>query len=151
MRWMVPLAMVLAGCPAEEEAPTSPCSAGFAADFETNAAFETLMAAPVTSEGGASPHGEMQIWYSTDLVDQIEAGGAFTAAAGATAIKMQTQGESMNITVMVKEDAGFDAANGDWCYEYRGADGTYESSPTSCAGCHNAFTDTDHLGGTEVE
>ncbi len=129
--------------------PTTACpTSGFTADYATNADFFTLMAAPFA---GTSPHGTVTIWYSTDLRAAIEAGTPFTAPVGATSIKEFDNGTA-GIVVMTKQAAGYDAANGDWYYEMMDVDGNVLDSGAigMCIGCHEAYPDTDYLGGTEL-
>ena len=116
--------------------------------FETSPDFFTLMAAPVD---GASPHGTVQIWYSSNARDLIEGGSPFTAPVGTVSIKTQDNG-AQAIVVMVKEAPGFDPDNGDWSYEQREADGTLtnEGALAGCIACHAGFPDTDYLGGTDL-
>jgi len=159
MRWMRlgPMAvaglLILASCEEEPmetgpEACGSSLGAGYVSDFETNADFTTLMAAPMDA---GSVHGLMQIWYSNDLAAVIEGGGAVEAPVGATAIKTVDNGNPLHV-VMVKEEAGYDPDNGDWCYEFRDTDGTFQDAGVldSCLGCHTGFSDTDYLGGTDI-
>jgi hypothetical protein len=133
------------GCPTGG-CPTMGGVSGFVADYATNAGFFTLMAGPFA---GTSPHGTVQIWYTTDLQAAIESGDPFTAPVGAASIKEFDNG-AQGIVVMTKQAAGFDADNGDWYYELLGTDGTVQVSGAiaDCIACHEAFPDTDYLGGT---
>jgi hypothetical protein len=153
-------ALSLAACSGDEAKesgdtaaePTGGCptttTSGFAADYATNPDFFTLMAGPVD---GGSVHGTVQIWYSVDLRELIEAGGPFVAPVGAVAVKAQNNGADA-ITVMTKQAAGFDPANGDWLYDQRDAAGDLQSSGAlpSCIGCHTGWAATDYLAGTEL-
>jgi hypothetical protein len=125
-----------------------PGPGAFDPDFETSGAFFTQMAGPV--EGG-TVHGTVQIWYSANLREGLEAGGPFVAPVGSVAIKVQDNGAPA-ITAMVKREAGFDPDDADWSYEQRDADGalTNEGALPFCIDCHSGFADTDYLGGTEL-
>jgi hypothetical protein len=133
------------GTPADaEEGPGA-----YVDDFETSGDFFTFMAGPVD---GASVHGTVQIWYSSNLRSLIESGEDFTAPLGSVAIKVQDNGAE-SITVMVKEEPGFAPDHSDWSWEQRGIDGTLTNSGAlaGCQGCHADYADTDYLAGTELQ
>lgn len=146
---------------AEEEPSLAEGPGAFAADFRNSANFFSLMSDPVA---GTSPHGTVQIWYSTNIRELVEQGSEdFTVPAGTVAIKtgdMEGDGVVDAITVMVKETSGFDKDNQDWRYEMRTPDGavmTDESSgmPMSgsmqmCIACHSAYAGRDYLAGTTL-
>lgn len=79
---------------------------------------------------------------------------------GTVAIKssVDADGVVQNYTVMIKEDAGFDAEHGDWRYEMRTPAGEIANDPdsgtpmsgaiTMCIDCHQAAAGTDFLAGT---
>lgn len=154
MRTTILIPLLLTACgggtpgPEEGEPCGSTLGTGYADDFMTSASFTTFMAAPV-DEG--SVHGTMQIWYSNDLADVIDGDGALEAPVGATAIKTVDNGNELHV-VMVKEEAGYDPDNGDWCYEFRDPDGTLQDAGRlgNCQGCHIGFSGTDYLGGTDI-
>ena len=150
---LVAAPLLVVGCggevgPAEGEPCGSTLGTGYVSDFQTNPDFTTFMTAP---EDAGSVHGNMQIWYSNDLADLIDGGGAVEAPVGATSIKTVDNGNQLHV-VMVKEEAGYNPDNGDWCYEFRDPDGTFQDAGvlSSCQGCHIGFADTDYLGGTDI-
>ncbi|MEZ4239113.1 MAG: hypothetical protein R3F59_23765 [Myxococcota bacterium] len=132
------------GCPTAAEGPGA-----FAPDYATSGEFFTLMAGPVDA---GSVHGTVQIWYSTNVRTQVEAGTPFTAPVGTVAIKEQTNGAGDAIVVMIKQEAGYDAAHNDWLYEQRDAGGTLGNSGPlqGCWSCHQGWPDTDYLAGTDL-
>lgn len=133
-----------------------PGPGAFVADVETSPDFVTLMAGPVQ---GDSPHGRVQIWYSRNAESLLEL-TTFTAPVGTVAIKssVDADGVVQNYTVMIKEEAGFDAEHGDWRYEMRTPAGEIANDPdsgmpmsgaiTMCIDCHQASAGTDFLAGT---
>ncbi len=131
-----------------DSAAGTPGPGAFAADFETSSDFFTLMAGEVD---GASIHGTVQIWYSSNLRDLIESGAPFEAPEGSVAIKVQDNG-SPSLTVMIKEAPGFAPDHADWLWEQRAVDGTVSNSGalTYCQECHQDWPDTDYLAGTDL-
>lgn len=130
---------------------TEPGPGAFVTDYAASAEFFTQMAGPAL---GGSPHGTVQIWYSTNIQGVVEAGSSFTAPVGTVAIKpFEAADGSTGTAVMVKEDAGFDAANGDWSYEMRGPDDSVMDSGAieMCISCHSAASSTDYLAGTGLK
>jgi Cytochrome P460 len=123
----------------------------FKADYKTSGEFFTLMDGMVM---GKSPHGKVQIWYSNDLKDLLPK-GKFTAPVGAVSIKPYENDKGKGIAVMVKKEPGYDAANGDWYYEMRMADGKpmmkgpmpMAGKMAMCIGCHAAASGSDYLAG----
>lgn len=106
---------------------------------------------------GSSPHGKVQIWYSSNLRDRLGK-SPFAAPEGSVAIKefdMQPDGTIDGYAVMVKKAAGYDAANNDWYYEMRDAQGSVNADPPSgktemCISCHVAAKASDFLAGTAL-
>lgn len=133
-----------------DAAPVAPQGpGGFAPDFKTSDSFFTLMGGMVP---GDSPHGSVQIWYSSNLRDMIES-PSFVAPEGSVSIKEFSNDNGTGYAVMVKREAGFDSDNGDWYYEMRDADGTVRDMPPpgaieTCINCHIAAAATDYLAGT---
>lgn len=133
----------------------------FDADFRTSDDFFTLMSGPVA---GASPHGTVQIWYSTHVRDLIEGDSdEFTVPVGTVAIKtgdMEGDGTVDAITVMVKQESGYDPEHQDWLYEMRAVDGALQNDEASgmpmsgtmqmCISCHAAYASRDYLAGTSL-
>jgi hypothetical protein len=133
----------------EGTTPTGePGPGAFAEDFDTSADFFTLMAGPVDD---GSVHGEMQIWYSTNLQPLIEAGTPFEAPEGSVAIKRQGTA-TLVYNVMIKGAEGDDPDVDDWTFEQRDAGfAVTNSGPIAfCYGCHAGYPDADLLAGTEV-
>ncbi len=142
--------MLAAGCGGGDDGGGGEVGPGaFDEAFETSADFFTLMAGP-TDEG--SVHGEMQIWYSTNLRELVESGDAFVAPEGSVAIKRQGPEANPVHNVMIKLAEGESAATDDWTFEQRDADFTVtlEGPVELCWGCLAGFPDQDALGGTSV-
>ena len=111
-------------------------------------------------EPGASPHGEVQIWYSQNIRELILSGETFdNVPVGTVAIKEGASENSVvdTVTVMIKREAGYDPDNNNWEYEKRGADAQLLKNPEGepikgtvpgCIGCHVAASRYDFLGGT---
>lgn len=124
----------------------------FAADFETSSAFFTKMAAPVM---GTSPHGTQQTWYSANVRELIES-SSFTVPEGTVSIKRfdrDSDGTNDGLAVMIKKEAGYDAANNDWYYDMRMLDGSIMPDPPAgkigvCIDCHKKDAATDYLAAT---
>ena len=107
------------------------------------------MAAPTD---GGSVHGEMQIWYSTNLRALVESGQPFVAPEGSVAIKKQwaTSGVvSYNIQVKLAEGASPDGLDWHWEQRNEAEDITGSGALPFCSGCHEDYPDTDYLLGTE--
>lgn len=154
---VVSIALVVGACgdPDEpvgmmDESAMSP--AGFAADYATSTAFFTMMS---EAKEGASPHGRVRVWYSTDLRPLIGS-TSFVAPEGATSIKEFDEDSDDTLdgyAVMVKRDAQYDPENGNWYYEMRDPSGNVLPSPppgkiAECISCHSAAKGTDYLAGT---
>jgi hypothetical protein len=127
----------------------------FLADFDSSSDFFTRMAAPAPGLE-TSPHGVVQIFYSANI-EPVIAAESFVVPKGTVAIKTQDQsddGVTDNIMVMIKLGPGEGASSGDWLFERYWGDGTLDVSGGSslgfCASCHNAFPETDGLGGTTL-
>lgn len=125
----------------------------FDPDFETSDDFFTRTSGRV--EGlSVSPHGEVQIWYSTNIESVID-DPMFTAPEGTVAIKTQDRdgvGEVQNIMVMIKLAEGADPDRGDWLYEQRSATGKLQGeNPGFCKDCHNQWPETDRLRGMSLK
>jgi hypothetical protein len=126
----------------------------FQSDFETSGDFFTLMTGMVE---GNSPHGSVQIWYSTSIEDIVN-DASFTAPEGTVAIKpfdMESDGTLDGYAVMVKMGADFDPDHNNWHYEMRNPDGVLLDDPTPgaiemCYNCHSAASATDYLAGTAL-
>lgn len=128
---------------------------GFDPSYRTSSGFFTQMSGLVE---GSSPHGDTQIWYSTNI-RSIIGDASFTVPAGTTSIKefdMDQDGTVDGLAVMVKQDAGYDTANNDWYYEMRDTQGAVMADPPAgktpmCIGCHTASRSTDFLAGTKLK
>jgi hypothetical protein len=126
----------------------------FTKDYATSKDFLTHMDARVK---GSSPHGSVQIWYSSNIESIIGSAG-FEAPEGTTSIKefdMDSDGTLDGFAVMVKKEAGYDADNGDWYYEMRDPSGSVMPDPApgkiaDCISCHVAAKKTDYLAGTAL-
>lgn len=144
------LALTACGGPASDERGPGE----YTPDFKTSSAFLTRMTA---AKQGSSPHGKVQIWYSSNLRDRL-GNAPFSAPEGSVAIKefdMQADGTIDGFAVMVKKPAGYDAANNDWYYEMRDAQGAVMADPPAgktemCITCHAAAKATDFLAGTTL-
>lgn len=110
---------------------------------------------------GGSPHGASYIWYSDNLAAAVTK-ASFTAPVGSVAIK-EYDADGVpgadGLAVMIKEAAGYDAANNDWRYEMRDLDGAIMNDPDSmpmsgpigmCSSCHVAAKATDFLAGVRL-
>ncbi|MCU0690964.1 MAG: cytochrome P460 family protein [Polyangiaceae bacterium] len=126
----------------------------FADDYKTSADFFTFMSAPVA---GSSPHGTVQIWYSTNI-KSLKDTSTFTVPEGTVSIKEvygNSAGSLDGYAVMVKKEAGYDTTNNDWYYEMRDADGNVKTNPPAgkiagCIGCHSAAKGKDYLAGWDL-
>gem|GEM_PF-1884727 len=126
----------------------------FKSDYRTSSAFFTKMSQAVK---GASPHGSVRIWYSTNIKD-LASQTSFSVPEGTVAIKEFDEtgdGSKTGIAVMVKKEKGYDSANNDWYYEMRDANGAALPQPAPgkvamCIGCHLKDRATDFLGGTQL-
>ena len=126
----------------------------FKSDYETSGDFFTLMSGMVE---GNSPHGSVQIWYSTNIEDII-GDGSFTAPEGTVSVKPfdeDSDGTLDGYAVMVKMGSDFDPDNNNWHYEMRDAEGALRDDPPPgaigmCIGCHAAALSTDYLAGTTM-
>jgi len=126
----------------------------FDADYADSDEFFTLMDSSVK---GASPHGTVRIWYSSNIRDVIE-DDSFEVPEGTTAIKEfdgDNDGTLDGYAVMIKEADDYDPANGNWYYEMRDAKGEVMPEPApgkikDCIGCHAAAKGTDYLAGTTL-
>ena len=68
---------------------------------------------------------------------------------------MDGDGKLDGIAVMIKKEAGYDAANGDWYYDMRDTKGAIMPDPPAgkiamCIGCHGGYKSTDYLSGTKL-
>ena len=129
----------------------------YMADYQTSAEFFTMMEGMTQ---GNSPHGKVQIWYSSNIKDLIKQ-PRFMAPEGTVSIKPFDNDGNMGvdgIAVMIKKQAGYDAEHGDWYYEMRMADGKIMEKmgmPMTgkikmCIGCHAAAANTDYLAGVNM-
>jgi hypothetical protein len=121
----------------------------FALDYETSSDFFTRIGQPLPSR----IHANQRTWYSSN-VESYAQDGPFTAPPGTVAIKAEYDADGNNFitVVMVKQQAGYDPENGDWCYEAREPDGTVAADPVPgpaslCIGCHQGAASTDYLLG----
>ena len=153
------LGLVVAGCGDDDEngtAPTTPQNGpgAFQADYRTSSSFYTRMSQMTP---GTSPHGKVQIWYSSNARD-ILSQSTFEVPVGTVAIKPfdgDADGTTDGIAVMVKKVAGYDATHNDWYYEMRDAAGVLMTEPAPgpnamCSGCHAAASAKDYLAGTAL-
>jgi hypothetical protein len=139
----------------EGEEPQAP--GGFDSNYLSSPDFFTLMEGPVE---GSSPHKTVQIWYSSNARQIIEAGGTFEVPEGTTSIKefdTDNDGNRDGFAVMVKMRGDYDEANGNWFYEMRDAvgetmtgEGMEPGANPMCIDCHSNFADTDYLGGIDL-
>lgn len=123
--------------------------------FETSAEFFTLMSGPVA---GQSPHGTVQIWYSTNAMESL--GGA--VPVGTVSIKTADPDNDGTVdahVVMIKREAGYDPDHGDWEYQMRAPGGAIlddengqpiQGALELCISCHSAAAATDYLAGTSL-
>jgi len=127
----------------------------FSNDYETSSAYFTNMGGMVM---GNSPHGEVQIWYTSNIKNLIETEN-FTVPEGTVSVKkFDTTGDGTidGLVVMIKKESGYDSENNDWYYETRAADGTLLNDPAPgkiemCITCHQNWKSKDYLGGTEMK
>jgi hypothetical protein len=104
-----------------------------------------------------SEHGDgryLQDWANPAAVAGIAARGAPAFAAGSVIVKEKyaelpdSEADLVAIGLMIKREAGFNPAHGDWDYAYfepaLGVVQTEEQS-TYCAGCHSGASATDHV------
>jgi hypothetical protein len=150
------LALLTLACSSDDPPDDIEGPGAYSHDFETSEEFFTLMQGPVL---GASPHGAVQIWYSSNVMESL---GSSRVPLGTVAIKTSapaTDGAVEAITVMVKREPGYSPDHGDWMYEMRGADGTVmmddDQQPMQgpipmCIDCHVAAAGTDYLAGTHL-
>jgi hypothetical protein len=120
--------------------------------YATSSAFFSRMHS--LSEDGTSIHGGTQIWYSCNLHGLLD-DTVLDVPEGSVAIKVQDQnrdGSPDGMRVMIKHQAGFDPAHGDYAYEARAADGTdpTDGGPSFCFGCHQGYAQTGYLAGTSI-
>lgn len=138
------------GCDDDDDDNVAASGPGaFQANYATSSDFFTNMSQPIT---GASPHGTVRIWYSSNAQGLVGNPG-ITMPEGTVAIKEfdnDNDGAQDGKVVMIKQAAGFDDANNNWLYEQRQVDGTLiDSGPLSmCIGCHSGAASTDYLAGT---
>ncbi|TWW12790.1 hypothetical protein E3A20_00250 [Planctomyces bekefii] len=123
----------------------------FNLNFRSSADFFTNMA---SSYEGRSPHGQVRIWYSTNIRDMINR-ATFKAPVGTVAIKKFQNTKGSGFAVMIKKSPGYDPKNHDWYFEMRQDDGTIAADPApgkiaECAACHAAAQAKDFLAGTEL-
>ena len=131
----------------------------FMEDYATNTAtFFTNMAGP-NSSVPPSVHGQVRIWYSTNIQDMLATRSTGPWPEGTVAIKEADKdpadGVIDEIAVMVKRTPGYDAANGDWYYEMRNPRGELLADPPPgptpmCIGCHAGWRQTDYLAGLDL-
>src|SRR5690606_17135343 len=82
----------------------------FVADFRTSNDFFTRMDGPLA---GNSPHGTVQIWYSSNLLTMIDR-PTFVAPEGTVAIKVYKNDDGEGIVTMIKKEQGYDRDHNDW-------------------------------------
>ncbi|MDP8257479.1 MAG: hypothetical protein P9M14_17170 [Candidatus Alcyoniella australis] len=156
--WLVyPMVLLLVGVMAAIAGAMMNGPGMFVADYAENSNFFTMMD---SMQMGKSPHGSVQIYYSTNLKNMLGM-ASFTAPEGSVSIKpFDNDGKSGvdGIAVMIKKPAGYDPQNGDWMYEMRTPAGDLmkkDGMPMSgkipmCIGCHAEYSATDYLGGTKM-
>jgi len=146
------LALVASGGEEKTKAMAGPGK--YMADYATSKDFFTLMSG---MKMGKSPHGSVQIYYSTNIKDMIGM-DSFMVPVGTVSIKPfdndGTPGVD-GIAVMIKKEAGYDPANNDWYYEMRDAKGNLKDMPAPgktkmCIDCHAVYPSKDYLGGTQI-
>lgn len=161
-RWlgiMLLASIVAAGCGSDNkvtnDTPAAEAGPGaFQADFRTSDTFFTMMSEMTP---GDSPHGRVQIWYSSNVSDLLSE-STFLVPVRTVAIKpfdMDEDGTEDGLAVMIKREPGYDADNNDWRYEMRDVSGNLMEEPVPgrnamCISCHAAAADKDYLLGTEM-
>jgi hypothetical protein len=143
-----------AACDNGDDGGPSAIAGGFDSGYRSSGAFFTQTSGLIP---GSSPHGDTQIWYSTNIRSLVQQ-ASFSAPTGTTAIKefdMDQDGTVDGIAVMVKQGSGYDSDNNDWRYEMRDAGGALMADPPAgpidmCIGCHVASRSTDFLAGTKL-
>lgn len=136
---------------AKDVEPTNPAPGKFQFDYFDSNNFFTNMTLLKKGNGG---HGEVQIFYSMSLKDQI-ATNEFVATEGSVAIARYNNGGKMGLVVMTKMAGGYDDKNQNWRYEMRDRYGNLLWNPRpgpldNCIGCHNKTKKTDYLSGTKL-
>ncbi len=125
----------------------------FIPDFEYSSEFFTLND---KFKMGNSPHKNVRIWYSKNLKDGVNQNNFDSVPVGSVAIKEFDNDGTPGLdgfAVMIKEERGYDSANGDWSYELRDKWGDIQNNQRGrvklCSDCHAKFKSTDYLGGTK--
>ena len=161
-RWLgiiLVASVVVVGCGKDKkvtnDTPAAEAGPGaFQADFRTSNTFYTMMSEMTQ---GNSPHGKVQIWYSSNARELLSQ-STFQVPVGTVAIKpfdMDADGTEDGLAIMVKKEAGYDAANNDWHYEMRDVSGNLMDNPAPgpnamCIGCHAVAKGKDYLAGTDM-
>ena len=107
----------------------------------------------------SSPHGLVQIFYSSNIAPILGRSSFSGLPAGTLALKEQDRdgdGVLDQVMVMVKQPVGTDPDYDDWVWEQHDpvTFALVDSSTTDsqfrdfCAGCHRGFPKTDWLAGT---
>lgn len=152
----LPLCYVLAltACGGDDPAPEGP--GAYDPAFATSDDYFTMMDGPVA---GQSPHGTVQIWYSSNASGVV---GEGEVPVGTVAIKTADPDDDGTVdahVVMIKREPGYDDAHGDWQYEMRMPSGAIMmdegGNPISgaielCWSCHASAAATDYLAGTSL-
>ncbi len=98
---------------------------------------------------GTEPHGMRLTTYVNALGLDAVTNKAGTMPAGAIVVKENYMPDSTlaAVTVMYKAAAGYDAANNNWFWMKRNADGTVEAQGRvpMCAGCHAQKKANDYI------
>lgn len=129
-------------------------------EFETSALFLTRMRRPMRGLA-SSPHGIVQIFYSSNIAPILGRDSFPALPPGTMALKKQDRdgdGTVDQIMVMVKKPADTLAKYGDWIYEQRDpttfalitSSATNASFADFCADCHREFPATDWLAGSSL-
>ena len=126
----------------------------FMSDYASSSDFFSNMSG---MKMGKSPHGEVQIYYSSNVKVIIDK-ASFVVPVGTVSIKpFNNDGKPGidGIAVMIKKKPGYDSQNNDWYYEMRDAQGNLSQMPTPgkiemCIGCHAAASSKDYLAGTDI-
>lgn len=148
MRSFLPLVSLLAAACGPQPGPGT-----FTADFKTNKAYFTQMAAPVDNSGmdaATFVHKLQRTWYSTNVQGLL---GQSDLPVGTVAIKevYNANNEATNVLWMTKK------SKDTWFYEMRTKDGAEMmgapkgDNVAMCFGCHGKFASKDYLAGTAVK
>lgn len=136
---------------AKDVKPTNPAPGKFQFDYFDSKNFFSNMNNLKKGSGG---HGEVQIFYSMSLKDNIGKSN-FKAAEGSVAIARYSDAGKMGLVVMTKMAAGYDTKNDNWRYEMRDRYGNLLWNPRpgpldNCIGCHSKSKKTDYLSGLKL-